>query len=360
MKKHAALYDPYLDVLGGGEKHILEICKVLERHGYDLSIFWDEDLSAKIKQQLHIELEDVTFTKNIFKKNVSVIKKRRALAEYDVLFYVTDGSYFFSSAKKTVVFCMVPKRELYHMNLFNRVKTMNQQFVCNSHYTQVKLAQWGVHAQTIYPYLENEWVRMPIDKLTKEPMILVAGRFFKHLHAKRQDVAIAWFKDLQRVPRFRDFRLVLVGGMKDEDAPYVEELKTMIGNTNAIEIHTNVDFVKLKTYYQKALFYWHFAGYEVDERAHPENAEHLGITPLEAMSAGCIPCAYKLGGPTEIIRHNETGILFKQQNELFSAMEELVDNREKQAKMRRKAKEFVKNTFSYEVFEKRVVEVLEL
>ncbi len=38
-RKKAALYDPFLDVMGGGEKHILSILKVLEEKGFEIHIF---------------------------------------------------------------------------------------------------------------------------------------------------------------------------------------------------------------------------------------------------------------------------------------------------------------------------------
>jgi hypothetical protein len=44
--KKAALYDPYLDVMGGGEKHILSILQVLEHEGYEANVFWDHDLTG--------------------------------------------------------------------------------------------------------------------------------------------------------------------------------------------------------------------------------------------------------------------------------------------------------------------------
>ena len=42
--KRVALYNPYLDTLGGGEKHILSILDVFAEQGYEINIFWDKNL----------------------------------------------------------------------------------------------------------------------------------------------------------------------------------------------------------------------------------------------------------------------------------------------------------------------------
>ena len=45
--KRVALYDPYLDTLGGGEKHILSILEVFAEQGYEVNIFWDKNLTKE-------------------------------------------------------------------------------------------------------------------------------------------------------------------------------------------------------------------------------------------------------------------------------------------------------------------------
>lgn len=50
----------------------------------------------------------------------------------------------------------------------------------------------------------------------------------------------------------------------------------------------------------------------------PEQAEHFGISVVEAMSAECVPIAFNAGGPREIIMHGADGFL-------YASIEELVD-----------------------------------
>ena len=125
-RKKAILYDPFLDVLGGGERHILSILEVLYHQGWENSVFWDHDITPQIQSRLHIDMP-IRFEENIFRKGYKkgVVEKQELLKKYDAFFYVTDGSYFFTSAKKSFIFCMVPQKNLYMMNIFSKVKTLN-------------------------------------------------------------------------------------------------------------------------------------------------------------------------------------------------------------------------------------------
>src|SRR5690606_23070215 len=106
---------------------------------------------------------------------------------------------------------------------------------------------------------------------------------------------------------YTDYKLYLAGSVKDEDKKYFAELKALAESNNNIQFFPNVTFTELLELYKKSEYYWHFTGYEVDETNHPERTEHLGITPLEAMSQGCLTYAYRVGGPKEIIQDGETG-----------------------------------------------------
>lgn len=352
--RQAGLYDPYLDVMGGGEKHILSILQVLEKEGYDVSLFWDQDLSSSIKNKLNLSFSNLTFIPNIF-KTLSPIEKINALKNFDIFFYVTDGSYFFSGAKKNVIFCMVPNPALYRMNLGNKLKTFHNQFIANSSYTQKLLQKWGIKSEVIYPYVTEDLLRIK-PGIEKEKIILSVGRFFGHLHAKKHEEVIKTFLTFQKT--HKDFKLVLIGGMKDEDKLYFESLIKLIGDNKNILLKPNVSYTELLEYYQKSMFFWHFAGYGVDEEEHPEMVEHLGMTPLEAMAAGTVPFCYEAGGPKEIITDGENGCLFKDSNELLSKTEKVLKDSNEYMEVQQKGREYVKKYFSFAVFEKKVKEIL--
>jgi len=343
--------------MGGGEKHIISILKVFEENGFDVTIFWDKNLSVEIKNYLKIDLSTLTFKKNIFAEKMGPIKRAFQLGQYDIFLYVTDGSYFLSRAKKNVIFCMVPQKNLYHMTLANRVKTIGARWISNSLFTKKHLSRWRIQTDVIYPYLDEVFFEKNGQK--KENIILSVGRFFEHLHSKRHDITIKWFTKLQQEnDEFKNYKLIIAGGLDEKDKEYFESLKNLGLNNPSIELIPNITFNYLRDYYKKSKIYIHMAGYDIDENTNPEMVEHLGITPLEAMASGCITCVYRAGGPKEIITNGENGYLFSNYEELKNVLDLVVHNEKKNESIRDNALTFVKDNFSYEAFTARVHEVL--
>jgi len=360
-RKIVALYSPYLDVLGGGEKHILSILQVLEKEEYEINIFWDTNLQKKIEEQFSLQFSNkINWLPNTFKDSgqarmTFILNRANNLKQFDMFFYVTDGSYFLSTAKKNYIFCMVPQKSLYQMDLINRLKTKNYSFICNSKYTQSWLTKWGIKTQVIYPYIANDFVNLDINQLQKENIILSVGRFFGHLHSKKQSEIIKAFNKLKHDnPLYKDFRLILAGGLKEEDELYLNSLKKLVGNKTDIVFAPNLPFPKLLALYKKAKYFWHFAGYGVDENATPELVEHLGITPLEAMSSRCLTYCYNAGGSKEIIQDYKNGFLFDNADDLLRKM--VAYNQAKD--IVQYAHSYVKDNFGFKIFEKRVKEII--
>ena len=130
-----------------------------------------------------------------------------------IFFYVTDGSYFFSGAKKNFVYAMIPDKKLYSQNLINRLKLLNYQFITHSLFTQKWLKKFGIESKVIMPYLDDKLINSDIKFSKKEKIILSVGRFFSHLHSKRQDLIIQAFKKLKvKFKKFSDYKLILAGG----------------------------------------------------------------------------------------------------------------------------------------------------
>lgn len=355
MKKRAALYDPYLDVMGGGERHALSILQALESCGFETSVFWNENLGDEIKSKLNITFNNLSFNQNIF-ETTPPLQKLSELKKYDILLYVTDGSYFFSSAKKTVVFCMVPNKSLYKFGFLNRLKTLSASFISNSAYTQKWLKKWGIHSEVLYPYISPDFINEDPKEYKKEKMILSVGRFFPHLHSKKHQELIGAFQKFQK--NHPDYSLVLAGGIKKEDEGYLEELKSMIAGNKNITIKANLPYKKLLELYKHAKIFWHFAGYGIQEEESPHLVEHLGMTPLEAMASGAVPFCYEAGGPKEIIAEGENGYLFRTQEEVVRKTSQLIENQIKYTKMQQNGFEYVMKHFSYDIFKKRVTKLL--
>jgi len=357
--KKVALYTPYLDVLGGGEKHILSIIKIFEDFGFTPYVFWDTNLKKKIKRILGLNFKNLFFLPNIFKKKstLSFFKNLFFLKKFDYFFYVTDGSYFFSLAKKNFVFAMVPDKNLYQLNLVNRLKLLNWQFIANSSFTSFWLKKWGINAWVITPYIDEKLFKLNRQK--KEKIILSVGRFFSHLHSKKQDIIIKTFKKIkQKNSLFKNFKLILAGGLKEKDKDYFNYLQKITADNCLVIFKPNISQKELHRLYQKATFFWHFAGYGVDEEKYPQNVEHLGITPLEAMAAGCLTFCYKAGGPRNLIKDGLNGFLFNSEKELIRKMENVIFDKRMQKNIKKNAYDFVFKNFSYEVFKEKVKKLI--
>lgn len=342
-RKTVGLYTPYLDIMGGGEKHILSILKVFDDAGYNTIIFWDTDLSVEIENKLKLTFANLRFEKNL--KSMTFFEKARKISPLDWMLYVTNGSYFFSPAKKTAIFCMVPERKLYNLSPLNSLKTANATFIANSHFTASWLHKWGIQSQVVYPYVTEELFSE--EPRQRKPIILTVGRFFKHLHTKRQQDVIRTF--LHFHSHHPEYSLVLAGGVKEEDVQYVEELRNKFPQP-FIRFKTNISFSELRELYKEAMMYWHFTGFGVDSQSHPEQTEHLGMTPLEAMASRTVPFCFNAGGPRELIENGKNGFLFNSPEELLQQTSYFLNTPTLQSRLSESAYQFVNRSFRYNQF----------
>ncbi len=351
MKK-ILLWNPYLDTCGGGERHMIQICQYYISKGYELTISWEKDITKDLERKLRLNLPpQITWIPKL--ATYSLFQKMLLLRKYDILLYATDGSYFFSTAKKTICFAMVPNRQLYQMDLINRLKTRGWRWIANSKFTQGNLKRYGVSAHIVYPIIDVPTDCLPLSKpVTGTALTLVSvGRFFRHLHSKRHDVAIAWFVHfLDTYPQYSGSKLILVGGLKQEDKKYYDSLKKLAVEHPHIIFKPNISYEELHHIYRTGDFYLHFAGWGINEKSHPERTEHLGITPLEAMSYGCIPLCYASGGIPEIVKDGVTGHTFISRDELSQKLVKLSRDPTQQEKMRTEGLKLLNNMFTRDAF----------
>lgn len=353
--KKVALYSPYLDILGGGERHILSILKVFDDLDYSIVLIWDDSsIIAKIEKTLSISFLHATVIPNFLDKKTP-IQTMINTHSFEYFFYVTDGSYFLSAAKRNYIFGMVPNKDLYHVQGLNKLKTSNYSFITNSTFTHDWLFKWGIKSEVVYPYIHKDYFIKSEQIAKKEHIILSVGRFFPHLHSKKQGEIIEMFKKYKQNIPDSDVTLHLAGRVDDKDMNYFEEIKKMAETRSDIVIHKNISEIDLKTLYKKATYYWHFTGFGIDETKNPEKVEHLGMTPLEAMASGCITFCYGAGGPRELIKNDETGYLFNSFDELSSQMQQIEHDSNKRARIAQNAVSYVGENFSYEVFKKNVI-----
>ena len=68
MSLKAAIYDPYLDTLGGGERYCLSVAEILVKHDYEVDIFWSgqQDILEKAKNRFALDLSKINLVPDIF------------------------------------------------------------------------------------------------------------------------------------------------------------------------------------------------------------------------------------------------------------------------------------------------------
>ena len=350
-----ALYNPFIETLGGGEKHILSIIQVFAEQGAEISIFWNKNLTHEIENRFSFEyVKNIKWLPNIF-NNHSPLRTLQSLKNFDYFFYVTNGSYFASLAKKNFVFSMVPDQKLYNLNPINRLKLWNYRFISNSPFTTSWLEKWGINPITIPPYIDSSLLNI---KNKKEKIILSVGRFFPHLHSKNQEKIIESFSNLKRESQiFRDYKLIIVGGLKKEDESYFNKLKLSTEDPSIL-FKPNVTNRELYSLYGRASYFWHFTGYGVDEDISPEKVEHFGIAPLEAMAASDFVFCFNAGGPKRLIKEGETGFLFNDIKELIEKMIILEGDLKLQNKIKTQANSYIDKYLSYNAFKTEVLKFL--
>ncbi len=311
------IYNPYFDGLGGGERYCLTLASHWSKQ-HDVVVFWnDKKILQSAQKRFNLDLSRVTTAENIFAGR-NLFKKIITSGQYDLIFFLSDGSIPTTFAKYNILHFQVPFTQVPVTTL--KLKRFGA-IVCNSHFTLDHLdSRLQSLARVIYPPV------FPVEaqNLKKEHLILSVGRFTSYYHAKRQEILIATFAKAFREGRLSDWKLVLAGGFLETDRLYFRELQNKSRGL-PVELIPNISFSDLASLYNRATFYWHAAGFG---QHRPELMEHFGIATVEAMSAGCIPLVFSGGGQPEIVREGIDGFLWRDPDELIEKTSQLsLDNK---------------------------------
>jgi glycosyltransferase involved in cell wall biosynthesis len=346
-----ALYDPYLDTMGGGERYICTIAEELSKKN-EVSILWnDQSIINKIGERLHLDLSKVKIVSDPFINKTSLYKKYMLQKQFDRLFFLSDGSFPFGLSKKNYLHFQFPVHWTNGKSMLNQLKLKTyKSVICNSQFTKKIIDQtYGINSIVIYPPVDVD----QFIPLNKEKLIISVARFSKSLHSKKQEILIEAFKKLYE-EGITDWKLVLTGGMDSNSKDIVEILKQQ-AERYPINIIPNIKFNELKSLYGKASIYWHGTGFNIDLEKEPEKAEHFGITVVEAMSAGCIPIVVNNGGPKEIIEPGISGEVYETIEELINKTRKIMNSENKRKEMSQNAikrsKQFSKEKFCGEIKE---------
>ncbi len=341
----AAIYNPYLDTLGGGERYTMSFAKVLaEDLGYEVFVQWhDKSISEKISSRFGMKLP----------ASIKFVDSINRGENYDLCFWVSDGSIPTLRAKKNYLHFQVPFRNVNGKSLINKMKLFRiNAIICNSNFTaEVIKEEYGTSVVVVYP---------PIDVVSfkskrKENMIIYVGRFSSLLQSKGQEILVDKFKDFYKQNNLK-WKLVLVGGAEVGADNLIDKLNKMKGKY-PVEIIVSPTFTDLKNLVGRAKIFWSATGFGVDETKYPKRVEHFGMTLVEAMSAGCVPVVYSAGGHKEIIESSQNGFLWQNKKDLITLTNRLIKEKGLMVRMSGEAKKRAQK-YDYETFRQQILQII--
>lgn len=203
----------------------------------------------------------------------------------------------------------------------------------NSEYTKYWISKyWQKESVVLYPPVDLIFKNNQINFDQKKNYICSVGRFFTKGHGKKQEIMIEAFKKMCDLG-CKNWELHLAGGIGNEPTSleYIEKIKDLTKGYPII-FHFNVSRQEIVNLYLSSKIYWHAAGFGEDKTKYPIKFEHFGITPIEAMSAGCIPVLYNGGGlpeTTKIMGLDPSIHLFNSIDELVINTQNLIKNKTK-------------------------------
>lgn len=351
------IYSPYIPKhYGGGEKYLFTVAETFATQGL-VYVAVSSQTPISPRQNLRLKKlysdflgkslhKNINFIATPLGTNDNLLNKLFWTRQYDVMYYATDGSLFFSLARRNILHIQIPFTNK-KSSFIDRLKLKNwSEKNTNSNFTKKVIeANW----ETKIDFVHHPVIVEPhdIDFIKKEKVILHVGRFFKQLHSKRQDVLVEIFKKLNA----DNWKLVLIGTV--EDKSYLNQVKKLAKGLN-IEIKTKVSRKNLLSWYKRASIYWHATGYQVKESDHPEKVEHFGISTVEAMSYGCAPIVINKGGQKEILTEELRKWLWSTQDECVRLTRDLINSKKKLKELQQLAKKRAEE-FDQQKFDKQLL-----
>lgn len=322
-KLQVAIFSPYLGIFGGGERYLLSIASALSKKA-DVFIYSDKDIAQKALSIFGISLKGVHFLPESFIRSQNILKRFISFRKYDLFFYMTDGSLFFSAAQQNFLIIQSPLH-IPKLTLVNSLKLSNWHILCYSQYMKniiEKKLGTAIKISILSPCIDLSINRYEPEQ--KENIILSVGRFFQHPHDKKHDMLIDLFKAHYK-NLFSGWRLIIAGGLTEEGGKSILADLEEKSKGLPVEILVNLPSAKLVELYQKAKIYWHAAGFGEDLNLYPERAEHFGIAPLEAMMSNVVPLLYNAGGLRDIVG-GQDDYLWNTREELTEKTVRLIQN----------------------------------
>lgn len=320
QKQDFLLTTPYPLNIGGGEKYLLELARLLSGFGSVAIAFptqYSQFRLSSICDELGIDRFDAEL---IDARTVRSLSPKIHVAMGNSAIPPIEGR-----GELSVYHCQFPFRQLDPPTSDELGRMSDYHFaVVNSTFTERNLhranSYWRSKSVVIAPpaTLDLELttpLAMSVKARRENSKVVSIGRFFSEGHRKNQHLLVTAFaKLLVQVP---DASLILIGGLSGDQSSlnYLNLVRRMsIGLP--VDIMTNPSRLDIYDAFKKSSVYWHATGLDVS-LDNPEGMEHFGISVIEACQAGLYPFAHNSGGPAEFL--SEVSPL-----SLYSTLDDLV------------------------------------
>jgi glycosyltransferase involved in cell wall biosynthesis len=323
-------HDPYLEILGGGEKYLLTILEQVAREVPDprITVFSPIRPDPARWARVGVDVEPHAFR---WEAAGSLGVTRRS-ARLDLLVALTNHFPPLSLARRSAAIVQFPFAPLTGIRGIERRARLRSydNLLCYSDFVREHIARrFGIRDAIV--------VSPPVDPPTsarrpKGRSIIAVGRFFPAADAnnKKHGVLIDAFAQLHADAP--DWELHLVGGCHSDAGSqrYLAELRQRAAGF-PVRFHPNAEPAALEALYAEAALFWHATGFG---ETRPERLEHFGITTVEAMARGCVALVPALGGQLEIVTDGRNGRLWRTVDELAQASLDLIREPEQADVMR--------------------------
>lgn len=193
-----------------------------------------------------------------------------------------------------------------------------QQVICCSQFVQrfYQQAMKNPSAQfsVLYPFGIDPKVLEEMNSVQKKPIIGMVGKFIPW---KGQDIFIQAAQQIHQ--QFPDYRFIIIGSIYEENEEskgffqHCQDLVSELGLEDCFEIRDSQNAQR------------EMASWEILVHCSRE-PEPLGRVVLEGMAAGCCVIASNLGGPKEVVKDGETGLVVSPEiSSLSSAITKLIN-----------------------------------
>ncbi len=228
-----------------------------------------------------------------------------------------------------------------HLKRIKKILEMTNAVVVNSTYTKNLLTKISGNLkkiEVIYPGIQsnNNITEQNIDLNYGNPTLLTLARLEKR---KGHLLILKSIFNLKKI--YPNIQYIIAG-----EGDQLENIKNEIKNYN---LDTNVKLVGTINESQKKFI---FSKTDIMvmptlDETHVNSIEGFGIAYIEAAQYGIPAIASNVGGTTEAVLHNKTGLIINNINELDESIKKLIENKQYRTELGQNAKIRVDNELNW-------------